>query len=305
MFEIRFIDTLAFMATSLCSLADNLKNECKNICEMRETFKNTSSEFTDDKQFLLMIEKGIYPYDYITNFNVLYQNELPTIDKFYSRLNNSNCSDEDYEKAIKVWQTFNCNSLLDYHNIYLKSDVLLLTDIWENFRNVCYTNYELDCAYYYTAPGLSFDAMLKETKIELELLTEKDMFEFVEEGIRGGISQISTRHAVANNKYMTSYDETKEDSYIAYLDANNLYGYAMCEALPTHGFKWNDEEWTKEKIMSIGDNDEVGYLFSVDLHIPDNLHDHFNNYPPCAENISIKKDYLNEWQQNNYHETKI
>jgi hypothetical protein len=113
-----------------------------------------------------------------------------------------------------VWDKFKCKKFMDYHNLYLKSDVLLLSDVWENFRNVCYDNYKLDCLYYYTAPGLSFDAMLKYTKIELELLTDIDKYEFCESGIRGGLSQISKRYAKANNKYMSNYDNTKEDSYI-------------------------------------------------------------------------------------------
>ena len=120
---------------------------------------------------------------------------------FYSKLYNASCSDEDYQQALKVWDTFKCKTFLDYHNIYLQSDVLLLADVWSAFRETCYKNYNLDCLYYYTAPGLSFDAMLKFTKIELELFTEIEMYEFCEQGIRGGLSQISKRYAKANNKY--------------------------------------------------------------------------------------------------------
>jgi hypothetical protein len=140
---------------------------------------------------------------------------------------------------------------MDYHNLYLTTDVLLLSDIWENFRSVCYNVYKLDCEYYYTAPSLSYDAMLKHTKIEIELLTDLEMFEFVESGIRGGVSQISKRHAIANNKYMKTYDKSKEDSYIVYLDSNNLYGKSMTEYLPYKDFKWNNEKWTKKKDFEI------------------------------------------------------
>ena len=305
MFELRFLDTLSFMATSIDNLSENLVVDCKTMKDKRKVFKNVSKRFTDDDEFDLMIKKGIYPYDYIDNYNRLYETKLPTKDDFYSHLYNSNCSDDDYEQAKIVWNKFNCKNMMDYHNLYLTTDVLLLADIWENFRAVCYKNYGLDCEYYYTAPSLSFDAMLKFTNIELELLTDLEMFEFVEKGIRGGISQISHRHAIANNKYMAKYDKSKEDSYIVYLDANNLYGGAMCEYLPYKNFKWNNEKWDTNKILSIGDKDDKGYLFCVDLHIPVELHTHMNNYPPCPENISIKKEYLNEWQKEGYRNSNI
>jgi len=191
MFEIRFLDTFAFMAESIETLSKNLKSNCKDVNDMRKVFKNTSEHFKDDEQFLLMTEKGIYPYDYITDFNKLNERRLPSRKEFFSKLYSSDCNDEDYDRAIKVWIKFKCKSLLDYHNIYLVSDVLLLTDIWENFRSVCLKNYKLDCEYYLTCSQLSFDAMLKYTEIELELLTDIEKYEFWESGIRGGISQIS------------------------------------------------------------------------------------------------------------------
>ena len=100
--------------------------------------------------------------------------------------------------------------------------------------------YKLDPCHYYTAPGLAWDACLKLTKQELELLTDYDMLMMFEKGIRGGISHISKRYAEANNKYMKDFDKTKPSTFIQYLDANNLYGWAMSKKLPTHGFKWMD-----------------------------------------------------------------
>ena len=305
MFEIRFLDTFAFMADSIENLTENLKKDALTIDEKRKVFKNTSKYFKDDEQFLLMIKKGIYPYDYIDSYDKFDECLLPKKKHFYSKLNDSKCSEEEYKHALKVWRVFECNKFLDYHNIYLKSDVLLLSDIWENFRNVCYKIYKLDPCYYYTAPGLSFDAMLYETKIELELLTDLHKFKFVESGIRGGISQISHRYAKANNKYMTNYNKENKESYIAYYDANNLYGYSMCQYLPVKGFKWNDEQWDKEKILSIDDKAEKGFMFSIDLHIPQELHEYFNNYPLCPENISIKKEWVSDWMKNQYNESPI
>ena len=313
MFEIRFLDSLSFMATSIEKLADNLALD-KTTEEKRKVFKNISQHFSDDIEFELMTKKGIYPYDYIDKYERLFENKLPSKDCFNSKLYDSTCDDLDYKTAQDVWNTFKCKSMLEYHNLYLITDVLLLSDIWQNFRNVCYKNYNLDACYYYTAPGLSWDSMLKSTKIEIELLTDLEMFEFVERGIRGGISQISKRHAIANNKYMTNYDKSKEDSYIVYLDANNLYGGAMCKSLPYKDFKWNTDKWDLEKIMNItdiskedkfDDTDTTGYLFSVDLHIPKELHEKMNNYPPCPENICIDKDDLNDWQQKDYKKSNV
>ena len=126
----------------------------------------------------------------------------------------------------------------DYHDLYLKSDVLLLADVFENFRDVCLTNYELDPAWYYTAPGLAWDAALKKTEVELELLSDPDMLLMVEKGIRGGVSSIMHRYAKANNKYMgEDYNPAESSKYLQYLDANNLYGWAMSRPLPTKGFK--------------------------------------------------------------------
>ena len=124
------------------------------------------------------------------------------------------------------------------NNLYLVSDVLLLTDIFENFRKTCMQYYKLDPCHYFTSPGLSWDAMLKMTNIILELMTDIDMFQFIEKGMRGGVSYIANRYGNANNKFMKGYNKNAPSKYIMYLNANNLYGWAMSQYLPTGGFKW-------------------------------------------------------------------
>ena len=127
----------------------------------------------------------------------------------------------------------------DYHKLYNLSNVLLFADIFENFRSIGMNHYGLDPAWYFSAPGLACDATLKITKVQLELLSDPDMLLMIESGIRGGIAKMSHRHAKANNEYMgTKFDPAEESEFISYLDANNLYGWAMSKQLPTSGFKW-------------------------------------------------------------------
>lgn len=152
---------------------------------------------------------------------------------------------------------------------------------------MCYSIYELDPAHYFTAPGLSFDAMLKHTKVQLELLTDVDMLLFVERGIRGGISQCSKRCSKANNKYMENYDSKMESIFLMYLDANNLYGYSMMQHLPIKDFEWCQNSFTSDEIMNLPDDATTGYIFEVDLEYPQHLHDKHKDYPLCAENRTV------------------
>ena len=145
-----------------------------------------------------------------------------------------------YEHAQKVWSTINIKNVGECHDLYVQSDTLLLADVYENFRYTCIERYELDPAHFLSAPGLAWQACLKKTEIELELLTDNDMLNMFEDGIRGGICHAIYQYAKANNKYMKNYDENKESTFLIYDDANNLYGSAMCKKLPVDGFKWVD-----------------------------------------------------------------
>ena len=197
-FEIRFIDSFKFLQTSLANLVSNLQpSDFKNL---NRVIKNNTS---------LLTRKGIYPYDYVSSIYKLKETKLPSKEDFYSKLYDEEISEEDFQHAIKVWNTFNCQTLQDYHDLYLKTDVLLLADEFENFRKTCLKHYKLDPCHYYTAPGLAWDACLKETKQNLELLKDYYMLMMFEQGIRGGITHISKRYAEANNKYMKDFDETK------------------------------------------------------------------------------------------------
>jgi len=181
------------------------------------------------------MKKGIYPYDYIDCIEKLNETQLPPKSAFYSKLNNTEISDEDYAHAQTVWKEFGCKTMRDYHTLYNISDVLQLADVFENFRDVCMEHYKLDPAWYYTSPGLSWDAMLKMTAVELELLSDYDKILMIKNGIRGGVSTITTRYGKSNNKDMgETFDKNNPSKFITYLDANNLYGWAMNKPQPTH-----------------------------------------------------------------------
>ena len=174
-------------------------------------------------------------------------------------------------------------NLEDYHNLYNQVDVLLLADVLENFRDICIKNYKLDPAHYYTAPGLAWDAALKVTEVELKLLSDIDMLLMVEKGSRGGVSMISNHYGKANNKYMgKSFINTMVSTYIAYLDANKLYGWAMSKPLPTHGFKWM-------KVSELETWENHSCILEVYLEYPRSLHDLHSDYPLAPEQIEVNK----------------
>ena len=163
---------------------------------------------------------------------------LPPKVTFYSNLNLENISDEDHVHVQKVWDVFEINNRGKYQDLYVQSDTLLLADVLENFRNMCLEIYGLDPVYFVSAPGLAWQACLKKADVKLELLTDYDMILMIENRIRGRICQAVHRQAKANNRYMKNHYKSIESSYIEYLDANNLYGWALSQKLPVKGCKW-------------------------------------------------------------------
>ena len=271
--KIRFIDSYKFMNEGLESLVNNLPDD---------GFKNLERYYKEEKLSLVK-RKGFYPYEYMNSIKRFKEDKIPLKEAFYSRLNGEGISDENYEHVKKVWKVFGMKTLQDYHDLYNVTDVLLLADVFENFRNICMENYKLDPAHYFTAPGLAWDACLKITDVELELLSDVDMLLMIEKGIRGGTSMISNRHSKANNKYMgESFIDTLISKYIMYLDANNLYGFAMSKPLPTHGFKWM-------KVDELETWELHPCILEVDLEYPKDLHDFHNDYPLAPEQIVVNK----------------
>lgn len=288
---LRFIDTYRFMDRPLSELANNLP---------KESFNHTK-KFFSQSELPFVTRKGVFPYNYADSWDKLNEKHLPEKSYFYKGLGDPSMvspenetfpyqyepiDDSEYEHAVNVWSKFNCTDLGSYSDLYLKIDILLLCDTFENFRTLCIDNYGLDCAHYFSLPGFTFDAMLKYTKVELELLSNYDMYMFIERGIRGGTTTCSKRHACANNKYMKSdYNPNVESSFLMYYDSNNLYGLAMSQAMPINSFKWLSKQKVKKFDVSKVPNDSpVGYICEIDIEYPSNLHDHHNDLPLLPEN---------------------
>ena len=293
--HLTFIDSFQFMSSSLDKLVSNLP---------KESLIYTSKKFKG-KKLDLMSQKGVYPYDFMDSFDK-FNEKLPSKEDFYSILNDEHITDDQYKHAQNVWDTFDLKNMGEYHDLYLKSDILLLADIFENFRKTCLEYYKLDTCHYYTSPGLSWDAMLKMTDIKLELMTDVDMFQFIEKGMRGGISYIANRYGKANNKYMKTYDEKAPSKYVTYLDANNLYGWAMSQYLPTSGFKWITEKQIGNlDLAKYKEDSKKGLILEVDLAYPKELHDLHNDYPLAPEKVKVTENMLSEYCKNIAKKYKI
>ena len=281
----KFIDSYKFMSTSLSNLVSNLseglhndrcidfkscldymttKDEqlifrcfrCKKNYEKKinkdliQRFSNTYEFCNGDlNKFILLLRKGVYPYEYMDSWQRFDEISLPDKEAFYSNLNMADVTNFDYRHRKTVFEYLINKDLSDYHDLYVQIEhsnnhdyhdlyvQLLLADVFENFRNMCIKVYELSPAHFLSAPGLAWQACLKKTGIKLELLTDVDMLLIVEKGIRGGICHAMYRYAKANNKYMKNYNKDKEESFLQYLDGSNLYGWEMSQKLPVSGFK--------------------------------------------------------------------
>ena len=246
----------------------------------------------------MLKQKGAYPYEYMNSFNRFNEDKLCARKCFHSstkdkkisedsKISDGHVSIEDYMFCEKIWNKFEMKNMGDYHDHYLKKDVFLLADVFEKFIDTCLKYYELDPCHYFSAPGLSWDAMLKMTGVKLEKISNIDQYLFIEKGTRGGVSYITKRYVKANNKYMSDYDPKKPSAFITYLDKNNLYGWAMSEYLPYGDFEWlkNVDELD---VMSINKKSDVGYILEVDLKYP-------NDYSLAPKKITVTNDILSNY----------
>ena len=279
-----FLDSFQFMSTSLENLVSLL------LKSGRKKFVNTTRHLgAEDPVFA----KGIYPYSYMTCVEKFKETELPPIEAFHDSLNDEKLNPVDYERAQRTWAHFDMKTLQDYHDHYLLSDVLLLADVMDNFRNTIIDEHKLDCLHFYTLPSLAWTSAMKFTAAKLDLITDPDAYLMIENNMRGGIATISHRHAVANNPYVEGYDSSKPTSYITYLDANNLYGDAMSNPLPVGNFQFLPENAVENfDLLSIPPDNKTGYIVECDLTYPDHFHSLHTDYPLAPKHLTVDAEML-------------
>lgn len=287
----RFLDSYAHVISSLDKIAENLKKHGT------EHFIELLREFPNPQKHELLLGKGKFPYEYLTDLQKLYE-KCPPHEQFYSSLKNENISVKEYETVQEIMTVFKLKNLKGLLELYVKQDVIILCDCLNFYRKMVRKNYNLEAFCYISSPGLSLDAALKMTNAKIELLTDSDQYMFVENGVRGGIAMASTHFCEANNRYMSTFNNSKPESYIFYADVTNLYGHCLSQKLPISNFKW--VTLTESEIINKATQynhvvDEIGYLLEVDLHIPIELHDYFSDYPPVAERLQITELMISPW----------
>ena len=307
-----FRDSLQHLTSSLEKLVESLmkvgEHKFKHLTYMANLQYRRDGEPVNIK---LLTRKGVFPYEYLKHMDVLDETALPPREAFDSRLTGSEISEADYAHAQNVWTTFQCQTMRDYLELYLFTDVCLLADVFQTFRATSKEAYELDPAYFVSAPQLAWNAMLRFIKRPIQLISDAEMYRMIQPAVRGGICHASVRYARANNKYMGSlFRPDEESSFILYIDATNLYGEAMTHALPTGDFNWLSEDECRAAEVSLSGSEEMReaffrvdpetlgwyYILQVDLEYPPEIHDRDDDYPMAPELLDITPEMLSETQ---------
>lgn len=308
--NILYLDSLAFCPDSLEKLTETLR-------ESDHAFPILEQWQSDPAKKALLIRKGVYPYSLATGIEDLTKMvKLPDIKQFTNDIGNAACEPEDYEHAVKVWNTFDCKNMMEYTELYLKSDVYLLAEVVTQLRNSIHREFGLDISHYLSLPMLSKDLMLKMTGEEVELISDMEMSNLLQRNIRGGVSFINTRYfeagvdggslkaaeeKKASEKHATAEEkeEASADTSLLYLDANNLYGKAMSMPLPLRDFEWMEEEevedFTQNWQTLVTEEDGDGYIIEATLRYPEKLHEAHSSFPLAPEHVDITEDMLSPY----------
>ncbi len=282
-----FIDSLNFLQGSLDSLSEKLSE--KDVTP----FLNVITKQRDLQEMLR--HKTPFPYDFLDGEEKLKVNKLPSRKYFFNTLTSSHITKEQYERALNIWEKFECKNFQEYMELYVTLDVMLLAAVFETYRVSSIKHFGIDPAFYVSSPSLCYSAMLKYTGITLETVPTTEMYLFFTKAIRGGLCGTSQRYATANNDLMENYDTSKPISHIVGFDANNLYGHSLSQYLPIGDFHWlSSKEIQEFDVTKVGKKSNVGYFLQVDMKYPSYLHDAHNHLPLAPEKIEIQPS---EWSQ--------
>ena len=232
----------------------------------------------------LITNKGCFPYEkYSTISQMKYDKKFPNKSSFFSKLNQSHITWRSYERGKRLYTHWNCQNMLEYCKKYCILDVILLAECFEYFRNFIFSNFKLDCSKYLSLPSISLDASLLKSNTEFHLITDLKMWEFIEKGIRGGISFINT-------KYCNALEEHRQ---MLYFDVTNLYAEQLMEYLPVSNFVWVPlDRYDISYFLNLPKNSKLGYFFNVDLLYPLNIHEKTKMFPLCPAHYDIKYENL-------------
>ncbi|XP_064639581.1 uncharacterized protein LOC135495094 [Lineus longissimus] len=292
--ELVFQDSFEFMKASLASIADSMKNDKSTISS--ENDRNSIAfpllwEYVqrNEERYQLMTRKGVFCYDFLDEIEKLKLDALPPSDQFYDSLHQIDITMADYEHAKHVWRAMSCETLKDYLLVYLITDVLLLASCFEQFRNLSMQYFQMDTGKFLTLPHFAYHAMLKCTQVQLEILTDLEMVHWIKRGIRGGVASVMLRHAEANLPEMgPNYNPELPRQEIVPLDCTNLYGHALSKQLPEKSYRWLTRQEIKQlKISEVPDDAKIGYILSVDLSYPPELHESHTMYPLAPHKTAI------------------
>jgi len=283
------MDSMSFLNASLEKLVDTLKVS-------NHTFPLISQWLTDTNQRDLMLRKGVYPYEFVTDMSKVDAcYELPPRDEFFSQLSGTTPSEDDYIHAQNVWNTFGCKSMRDYTELYVKADTFQLAEVMFQLRDAMYDEFGVDLCHYLSLPMMTKDIMLKTTGVKMELISDIEMIQMLRSNIRGGLSYVNQRHFDVEK-------ETKlreEDVSLLYVDANNLYGAAMRFPLPLNDFQWMTEDEIKNFSMDqISKESLKGFILDVDLEYPPELHELHSSFPLAPHQMEITDSILSEYATN-------
>jgi len=293
--RIQVLDSYQFLSESLAKLTENLFNSGYDFPITQKAFKRITEN--NPEKIKLLLQKSFYPYNYMDSFDKFNEKELPPRKCFYSDLTLSNITKTDYKFAQKIWESFNIKSLGMYHDFYVQLDTALLSDIFQAFRKKTFEVYRLDPGHFFSIPGLAWSASLFYTRNQIELLEDIDMYQYIEKGIRGGVSGVMKRKAIANNRLIANHNLLNSNLYLCHFDVNNLYGWAMNQYLPTSEFEWIDIDILKNiNWKSIDTESDFGFILEVDLAYPIELHDLHKDFPLAPEKRKINHKELSPYQ---------